>query len=267
MNCPNCGNPIIGSSPQCAGCKANLFQWLPRSELIRLGIPLSSHAARQSRAAFASQRKFWACFTALIMVCLISCWLTYQNWANRLTAEEVRVGTITIYGHPEEVAAALQLRKMQYKIVPVSGLEDMEQTGLFNRAEEAGLTFFGMISLPIVEVSGKLVESDQFFEVLKEIPLSKSVRPYIHVYGPANCPKTTRKIAELAQRGLPYEFRDVNSAQYGTTFRAILLSVKVSGRDWPLIDVNQHYLSRPQVSEVEKWYRSPSLPPHANSRP
>lgn len=186
-------------------------------------------------------------------------WKNHRSTALRREAEQLKSATVTIYGpqgHPtvDLAAASLQLRNIKHKIVSVSDYNELVRAGLVERAKAAGLMSNQSMSLPIMDVGGELYGAQEFQRMVQAIPLATSQKPYLLVYGPRDCPKTARKISELAQRGIPYEYRDVNSSQYRPEFEAKVLSTGNKWGDWPFVDVRGHFLFSPPIEDIEKLY-------------
>ena len=165
--------------------------------------------------------------------------------ARKAGAEIVLKGRVTVYGAKNESSTLLLMEKLRLRGVrpEFRPIDDQgAATELARRFRKAVLT------LPSLELNGDLLTTEKVNLLLQTMtahiqPLKSE--PYVDVYGPNPCSKTSRKLEEYRMKGLPAEYRNVNDPVYGAEIMSRMDAVKLAKPDWPLVDVNGKIMAAP----------------------
>lgn len=181
------------------------------------------------------------------------------NTLQLLQNHHVKVTVFSVPGNPITYRAmeTLTIYGFEPNLVPVNGMEDLQKVLPKDALSNS-------VSVPLFELpDGQIIKSETFFaavEGLQPVNINgDKQKPYIVLYGIENCPYTSAARAELDQRGIPYQYIDMNTdaARYmgvvETRMRAS--GYKENSYNTPIIDVNGYMRPRMDMNTVmEKYY-------------
>lgn len=172
--------------------------------------------------------------------------------ASRIVIHDIRTPDTRILAE-----ASLDIRDIRYEKRRMT-LDEFRDSPLAKRAKDAGLvTLGGQIHFPIVEVDGRLVSRENFFDAVAPLPVKAKPGEGIEVFGPNTCPYTQGAMAELRTRGLPFRFRNVNTPRWGPEFEARRAAAGMGDKtvEFPFIVIGDKVLSRPSMDDIEQAYK------------
>ncbi|HLD99667.1 MAG TPA: hypothetical protein VJB59_05370 [Bdellovibrionota bacterium] len=165
-------------------------------------------------------------------------------------AEMVLKGRVAVYGAKNESSTLLLMEKLRLRGVSPEFRPINDQGAAIELARRFNKT---VLTLPSLELNGDLLTAEKVNMLLQTMtvhiqPLKPE--PYVYVYGPNPCSKTSGKLEEYKTKGLPAEYRDVNHPVYGAEIMSRMDAVKLAKPDWPLVDVNGKIMAAPTAAEV-----------------
>lgn len=169
---------------------------------------------------------------------------------------------IIVYSLPEHpmtyrALETLKIYGFESQLVPVRSLQEMK--AIPHLPEDLN-------SVPIFQLPyDQMVSADSFFSAVSQLPVidfhAGKERPYVIVYGIANCIYTTRAKEELDHYGIPYDYIDLNSdpARYTGEVEARLQASGYNENSYqtPIIEVNGFMRPRLDINTILEKYNAP----------
>lgn len=166
---------------------------------------------------------------------------------------------VTVYGPRDDrmtqlTREQLHLRGIRTELVELPLDQTLSDHPIVRRAqkENGGRE----VSLPLVELSDQLLPPKELTPLITALPVKnfrEQASPYIVVWGPQDCPKTSRKMNELRAQGLPFEYHDVN-AEFGR-FTAKMEVSHITQFEFPIVEINGQMKTKLSAQEIATIFR------------